>query len=166
MDISKEQVMEISKSVWSSMLGVDVAESAAVTIPTADERFTVGTIQISGAWSGVISLCCPSTLARETAALMFGVEAANATAQEIQDAWGEITNMIGGNIKSLMPGSCQLSLPTVAEGREFCVTIPGVVLKGKHYFTCNEKPFTVEIHEKSSSAATSGRMAALATAAK
>ena len=35
----------------------------------------------------------------------------------MRDAVGELANMVGGNIKALMPGSCQLSLPTVAEGR-------------------------------------------------
>jgi chemotaxis protein CheX len=165
MEISNAQIMEISKSVWSSMLGVDVAASAPVQIPHGAERFTVGSVQISGDWSGVISLACPSTLAREAAALMFGVEADKATAQEIQDAWGEIVNMIGGNIKSLIPGSCQLGLPTVAEGREFCVVIPGVTLKGKHYFLCGDKPFTVEVHEKQSST-TSSRLVAQTAAAK
>ena len=36
-----------------------------------------------------------------------------------QDTVAELTNMIGGNIKSLFPGSSHLSLPTVTDGTDF-----------------------------------------------
>ena len=164
MDISAAQIAEISKSVWSSMLGLDIQESAPVELPRADERYMIGSIQITGGWNGVVTLACPSTLSREVAALMFGVELEKATPSEIQDAWGEITNMIGGNIKSLIQGSSQLSLPTVAEGRDFCMGIPGVRPRGKHFFACNGQAFVIELLEKDGGthSSTSGRAKALA----
>jgi chemotaxis protein CheX len=36
---------------------------------------------------------------------------------DVADAVGELVNMIGGNVKSLMPGPSALSLPVVAAGR-------------------------------------------------
>ena len=164
MDISAAQIAEISKSVWSSMLGLEIQESGPVPVPKAAERYMIGSIQISGGWNGVVTLACPSTLSREVAALMFGVEIDKATPSEIQDAWGEITNMIGGNIKSLLGGTSQLSLPTVAEGQDFSMGIPGVRPVGKHFFACGSQAFVVELLEKDggTQANSSGRVKALA----
>jgi chemotaxis protein CheX len=37
--------------------------------------------------------------------------------EDVADAVGELANMIGGNIKGLMPGPSVLTLPVVASGR-------------------------------------------------
>ncbi|QCC78154.1 chemotaxis protein CheX [Nocardioides daphniae] len=36
---------------------------------------------------------------------------------DVVDAVGELVNMVGGNVKSLVPGPSQLSLPLVATGQ-------------------------------------------------
>jgi len=43
--------------------------------------------------------------------------AAGTPDEDVADAVGELVNMIGGNVKSLMPGPSVLSLPVVAAGR-------------------------------------------------
>jgi len=49
---------------------------------------------------------------------MLGLEGPDeAGPADVADAVGELVNMVGGNIKSLMPGPSVLSLPAVAAGR-------------------------------------------------
>jgi hypothetical protein len=36
-----------------------------------------------------------------------------------------MANMVGGNVKGLLTGSTQLSLPQISEGRGFQVHVPG-----------------------------------------
>src|SRR3546814_9799281 len=57
--------------------------------------------------------------------MMFGMEVDEVSKADIDDAIGEITNMTGGGIKSMLEGSCSLSLPTVIEGASFTVTSLG-----------------------------------------
>jgi chemotaxis protein CheX len=38
---------------------------------------------------------------------------------------GEIANLVGGNIKSLLPGTNLLSLPTVVDGKQLQAKLPG-----------------------------------------
>ena len=48
-------------------------------------------------------LHCPAGLARNTTPLIFSQPKELVSVNEVQDAIGEITNMIGGNIKALLP---------------------------------------------------------------
>ena len=53
---------------------------------------------------------------------------------EVVDALGELTNMIGGNVKSLLPAPSQLSLPMVSES-VWPTTVPGSVAVCRIAFT-------------------------------
>jgi hypothetical protein len=46
---------------------------------------------------------------------MFGKEPPEADQGEIRDALGELTNMVGGNFKTLLKGDCKLSVPSVTD---------------------------------------------------
>ncbi|NIQ01639.1 MAG: chemotaxis protein CheX, partial [Nitrospinaceae bacterium] len=54
---------------------------------------------------------CPIPLARQAAAIMFQLQEDTAGPEEIQDAFGELANITGGNIKALLPEPSYLSLP-------------------------------------------------------
>ncbi len=63
-----------------------------------------GCIQISGAWQGAVVLLTTDGFARNAASRMLCIELEDLTSADIQDAMAELTNMIGGNIKSQVPG--------------------------------------------------------------
>jgi chemotaxis protein CheX len=52
------------------------------------------------------------------------MEAKDAGDSEMQDALGELANIAGGNVKSLLPAGCLLSLPTVAQGHDHKFAVP------------------------------------------
>jgi chemotaxis protein CheX len=53
------------------------------------------------------------TAARNVAAALLGVDLDDVTPEDVRDALGELANIIGGNVKSLMPEPAALSLPVV-----------------------------------------------------
>jgi chemotaxis protein CheX len=59
---------------------------------------------------------------------MFEMDEAEVGDGEVADAFGELANIIGGNLKCLLPEPSQLSLPTVSLGAEHAVTVPGAGL--------------------------------------
>ena len=63
-----------------------------------------------------LALTAQERLAGELAARMFRKAPDTLTPQEIGDALGELTNMISGNLKPLLPGWGRISLPSTAPG--------------------------------------------------
>lgn len=121
-----EEINDLVRDIWASVLGID-AEVAPDSARAVEPRLT-GFVHIQGDWEGTVTVDCPLPLATTAAAAMFGMEVDELAKEEIDDAWGEITNMTGGGIKSMLPGSCKLSLPTVIEGTGFTINVPGTAL--------------------------------------
>ena len=148
MALTKENVREITQNVWTSMLNLDVTGEETAIIAKADGNILMGCVQITGAWEGCVILECSATLARHCAAAMFGTELDATSEQEVQDAFGELTNMVGGNIKSILPIPSQLSLPVVAEGRGFKFAVPSSKEIHNCAFLCLSLPLCVRVIQK------------------
>src|SRR3546814_3847166 len=118
-----EDINQLVVDIWSSVLQMSAAPVPPVSRP--DEVRLTGFVHISGDWEGTITVDCPLPLAASATAMMFGMEVDEVSKADIDDAIGEITNMTGGGIKSMLEGSCSLSLPTVIEGASFTVTSLG-----------------------------------------
>jgi chemotaxis protein CheX len=78
--------------------------------------FMHGIIKLTSAnWDGYIEIICPAALANKAAAQMFGGDVKEISNEQARDALGEITNILGGNIKLVLPGAPVLGLPVVKE---------------------------------------------------
>ncbi len=115
MHLSSEDVAQIVTEVWSSMLGIEAERLE--TPPSFEGPAVAGSVGVSGAVDAQISLEMSAEAARLFAGLMFGLGADEVSDDDIADSVGELTNMVGGNIKSLIADSGMLSLPVVAQGK-------------------------------------------------
>lgn len=135
-----------SQEVWNSMLGLDLQVSdMALPAPSAGAQRWSGCIALSGDWRGAVTVSCLEPMAKLAAGSMFGMEPADATAAEIQDAIGEIANMVGGQTKMVLGGNCSLGLPVVIEGHSFEATVPHSHTVVKLHFLCDGHPVEVAI---------------------
>ena len=125
MKLSNVDLHQISSEIWAAILGLDLQPNPAVDAYQTQDRVVTGCVQITGDWAGAVTVQCSDLLARRATALMFGSEDDEVTEEEVADTVGELANMTGGNVKSLLEGSCQLSLPAVTSGRDYQVAIPG-----------------------------------------
>ena len=141
---SDEQIAGITQDVWSSFVGT-VIGSADEEVALDAVDVTVGCVAVTGDWKGCVLLACPKQLARTAASAMFDLPAEQLTGDEIADALDELTNMVAGNIKSLLPGPSRLSIPVVMVGASSTVRMPSAVLVNTVSLACEGLPLTVSI---------------------
>ncbi len=110
-------IEQIAQSVFSTMLNIDLIRVDEPTAP--DNDWLLATVHIAGQWTGSVILALPQPVALEAAAGMLHVNVADVTATDQEDVASELVNMIGGNLKSLLPGPSFLSLPTIVSGSDF-----------------------------------------------
>ena len=145
MQFLEEEILEITEATWQSMLGLDIRPSPQSQPPTSFEGFLSGQVEITGAWNGKVLLHGSERLARSAAAVIFGGEPGSVTEQDQFDAIYELSNIIAGNIKSLLPEPCQLSLPTVGRSAESSIHIEGAERVSELMFDCQGQPMFVTV---------------------
>lgn len=116
-DPSIHDLRAVVEEVWTTFLGEDEplfpAPEPLETSPTTWSA----AVTISGAWRGMVTVRLSDDLAQALSHRMLGLDPDGACAPEdLVDATGELVNVIGGNVKSLVPGPSSLSLPVVAHG--------------------------------------------------
>lgn len=116
MSVMSEDLERIVSDVWRDVLA---AEAVGADDPPPGEL--TGTIQITGAFRGAVILSVPRAVAAAAAAAMFAMDPAAVGEAEERDAIGELTNMVGGHVKAMVPGPSQLALPAVVPGPEHCL---------------------------------------------
>jgi chemotaxis protein CheX len=148
MRISEDEIVSLIEMIWQTSLGLSVQRAAPVPSQFTAEGTYLGCAHISGEWQGVVMLQCPSSLVRKIARIMFELGDREPLSDELHDALSEITNMTGGNIKSLLPGPCFLSMPTVVDGDDYRLRVPGTVMLDLLVFQCNDAQFVVSLLQK------------------
>ena len=104
---------EIADKIWRMVLGSKLTPVTSCPRPSDCPDLVLSSVTISGAWNGVLTLGCSVDVARRAASVMFGKPVEATAADDLRDALGELTNMVGGNFKTLLKGDCRLSVPKV-----------------------------------------------------
>jgi len=110
--VNPEDLLQITEQVWTSYLDPD-GSSPLLPVPAASPSDVCAAVSVTGAWRGHVVVECSSTASRRAAAALFGIEPAEVSGDDVADALGELANIIGGNVKVLLPAPCALSLPYV-----------------------------------------------------
>lgn len=105
---------EIADKVWRMVLGTRLTPVAPCSSPNC-QQFVLASVKITGAWNGELTLGCSTAVARHAASIMFGKPEDAAIEEDMRDALGELTNMVGGNFKTLLKGDCRLSVPKLVD---------------------------------------------------
>lgn len=108
--------------IWSTMFPPEWLLTP--TAPLNPPEFVTGFVMIEGAFDGAVLLRCPPQLAAALTDLMFETAGAP-TPDDVRDAIGEVTNMLAGNVKSVLPHPSHIGLPVVALGHDYDVQVVG-----------------------------------------
>ena len=118
MQTSYENVIEeITQSIFLTMLNIELIRDDVP--PPADHELLLTSIQIAGEWTGSVVLGLSPELAVEAASAMLEIPVQEVAQSDLGDVAAELVNMVGGNLKSLLPGPSYLSLPTIIAGSDF-----------------------------------------------
>jgi chemotaxis protein CheX len=134
--VSPEAIGELTRAVAETVLNMSLEPLDSVGPTTARESMFAW-VNITGGWDGSVIIGCSQALAQRAAGVMFDVAPADATPSDVIDAVGELANVLGGNVKGLVPGPSVLSIPTVSRGQG-----PGAGGR-EMWFECGGEPLVV-----------------------
>ena len=150
MSVIEDDIHQITSSIWELMLELPVSRCADGVLAGKKEGFIIGCaqiagyVQIHGAWEVTVLLECSQVLAHRITTTLFDMASHDITPDDLQDAVGELTNMISGSFKSLLPGSCTLSIPAVSEDFDYDALTERTVAS-RVAFVCEGEPFLVTL---------------------
>ena len=105
-------VQSIADEVWPSLVG-DGEVFVPVPVPPPAELVSAW-VDITGPWTGsVVLTCAPATAEALTECVLMTRPPTVVDDEDVADALGELANVLGGNIKSVLPGESRLGLPQV-----------------------------------------------------
>lgn len=116
------KVVESAKEIFSSMVMMEI-ESAGDPVAelAALENSITGVIGLTGTHKGVLAIHIPDTVAMAITGSFLGMEVEEIN-EDVEDAVGELANMLGGNVKSILSEKgrdIDLSLPTTVRGKSY-----------------------------------------------
>jgi chemotaxis protein CheX len=122
-DPSSEMVVGFVKSVFTTMLDIQVSVAESAGSPAGDHL--TAAVYFEGEWQGAVLLECTREQASLFAGSLLGIDPPEEFNDDVRDALGELANMIGGNIKSVLAPEDRLSMPSVIHGSNYEICICG-----------------------------------------
>ena len=115
-EFSTDDLLAVTGQVWESCLAHHPDVLVEGPFAFLDGPVTRASVVIRGGWSGFVVLEMGRGTALEAARVMLDLEEGDdLEPEEVADAVGELVNIIGGNVKSLLPTAASLGLPQVGE---------------------------------------------------
>ena len=142
LDQYQTDIYQFAESVFASMLGLFVQPSDA-PLPATD--VITAAVYYAGPWKGAVLLQCDLPEACDFTARLMGIPKPSDFSEDVRDAMGEITNILGGNLKPILPHGVALSMPSVVSGAPSCLRICGKGPILKLGFSCDSGLFWLTI---------------------
>jgi flagellar motor switch protein FliN/FliY len=117
--------------VFYTMLSMEIESIQEVPADFREEKRTVGTVSFAGDVHGLFNIQVNDNFARAMTAAMLGIEESEVgDEEEVFDVIRELSNIIGGNLKSSFVDvglSCVLSTPAITNGLDFRVEALNII---------------------------------------
>ncbi len=112
-------------TVFDTMLSLKVSQAGAVYQSELEGLKIVGVVSFAGDIMGVVSIHVDGVFAQIMAKSMMGLEEGETAGEsDVRDVIGELSNIIGGKLKSYFTDAgliCELSTPSITRGKDFHV---------------------------------------------
>jgi chemotaxis protein CheX len=139
LDSFRGDVAALVESVYSSMLGIELR--ALPPDAWTPEPELTGSLEFSGAWHGKLMLGCTRAQAFDWAVRW--THNPDPPEDDVRDMVGELANIIGGNLKPLLPKVTRIAFPSVSNG-DFDANIAPFRL----CFEAGGEPFAVSVLQR------------------
>lgn len=116
MTVTADRLQRVVQTVWTTQLGLALeADDASRVRADLDEREAVLTVvRFRGGFEGALAQRCSRRLSELAAAAAFSPAEPAIGPAEHRDTLAELAHMTAGNLKSLLPSPCEVSLPETA----------------------------------------------------
>ncbi len=118
-----QQIVDVTSEIFSSMVMMEVTSDATLLPTLGSLRSSItGMVGLAGTHKGVLAIHIPNQLALAITGSFLGMEVESVN-EDVQDAVGELANMLGGNIKGILS----------ERGRDIALSLPSTI-SGEQYF--------------------------------
>ncbi len=142
-----------TRDVFGTMLSMKLDPVEISKKETISGSKVVGTVSFAGEAMGNICIHVSDLFAKMMAAAMLGMEPDEMEDEdEVNDVIGEVSNMIGGDMKSRLCDAgfaCQLSIPSITRGSDFRIESMGWVRHEQIAFQYQGQIALIEVFIKS-----------------
>jgi len=144
-------------SVFGTMLNLPVVEESEGVPMSNGEAQLAGSVGFIGVLTGVVFVYSTVGFAHKVTRGMLGSESPVIGEEMVNDAFGEITNMIVGHIKSRLADrgmTCVLTIPSILRGSNFTIEPTSSTRRRISTFQCDGSQVVVEVLLKPNSSQT------------
>jgi CheY-specific phosphatase CheX len=142
MILSADEFQRLVVTIWSTQLGLTLekADSEEIEAALSERESVVIGVEITGDFEGTLVQRCSHHVALLAAKAAFANREGELGAGDARDVLAEIAHMTAGNLKSLLPGKCSVSLPATSESSGH-----GVELEAEAGFRLENEPLIVSL---------------------
>lgn len=144
----KEKIIDSTLEIFSTMVMMDVSvDSDAVERSGRLQDTITGLIGLAGSYKGVLAIHIPHAVAMAITSNFLGMDITEIN-EDVEDAVGELANMLGGNIKAVLTENSKeidLSLPSTISGSSYNFQQSKDAMDVIVKFGTEKGPFLVEL---------------------
>ncbi|MET8151185.1 chemotaxis protein CheX [Actinoplanes sp. NPDC049668] len=111
--VGEDDLAEMVEQVWVSYLDPEGVSPLVLNGDASQLSEVHSTVSITGTWHGHLVYASSRKAAEKAAAAFLAMEPEEVGQDDLSDVLGELANIVGGNVKAMLPAGCYLSLPTV-----------------------------------------------------
>ena len=150
MSLSTADLERIIRTVWSTQLGLDLSPTNASGLAAALRGGDTVLVKVYfvGDFNGRLEQRCSRHVSLSAAAAAFAASGQEVGTSDVRDTAAEMAHMTAGNLKSVLPGRCEVSNlePSAPVEDERVIAVAG--------FTFEGEPLAVEVIQSSESPVT------------
>jgi chemotaxis protein CheX len=143
--VNEDDLAEMVEQVWVSYLD---PEGVSPLVPTGDDgqpSEVHSSVSISGSWTGHVVYASSTEAARKAAAAFLAMDSSEVSQEDLSDVLGELANIVGGNVKAMLPPGCFLSLPQVVLAPESTTKYPNAERVSGLYGVWDGEPVSISM---------------------
>jgi len=118
-DEISDRIIESTIEIFTGMVMMDISVAGASIQKLGPLKHSItGMVGLAGTHKGVLAVHFPNQIALDVTSSFLGMDVDEIN-DDVQDAIGEIANMLGGNLKTILSDKgkdIQLSLPSTISG--------------------------------------------------
>ena len=144
-----ELVTQAVARAFDTMLNVQVLQDPNPSENGNGEPHVAGSVGFIGRLTGVVYIYTGANFARRITSQLLGIPESDIDSEEmVNDAIGELTNMVVGQIKSQLSDRgmpCVLTIPSIVRGSNFVVESVSSTTRRLNKYMCGSERLAVEI---------------------
>jgi chemotaxis protein CheX len=143
-----DKIIESAKEIFSSMVMMEITVSGDnMTKGVTLFESISGVIGLAGTHKGVLAIHIPNKVAMAITSSFLGMDVDEIN-EDVEDAVGELANMLGGNVKSILSENgrdINLSLPSTITGQQYDFQPTKEAERIIIPFRCDAGEFTIDL---------------------